>query len=150
MATYFKFHLYAFLEKATLQCRKEISGWQSMERERLRTERYGIGEFEKMMDKNSILIWIAINQLSKLIELWGHICSSSSRDWDWPRQHSKTFFSGGNKSLRLGVVLHTCNASTQKAEAGRSWIEVSLAYLAISRLVWATWQDPLRKPGLRI
>jgi hypothetical protein len=45
----------------------------------------------------------------------------------------------------LGMVVHTCNLSTQEAEAGGSWVEVRLENTVSSRPASAVGQGPVPK-----
>lgn len=38
-----------------------------------------------------------------------------------------------------GMVVHTCNSSTQEVEAGGSRFKINLNYMASSGPIWDTW-----------
>lgn len=38
-----------------------------------------------------------------------------------------------------GMVVHTCNSSTQEVEAGGSRFKINLDYMASSGPIWDTW-----------
>lgn len=46
-----------------------------------------------------------------------------------------------NKQYMLGMVVHTCNSSTQEVEAGRSGFKNNLDYMASAEPIWDTWDS---------
>lgn len=51
------------------------------------------------------------------------------------------FYLPNEKYHTLGMVVHTCNSSTQEVEAGRSGFKNNLDYMASAEPIWDTWDS---------